>query len=344
MAAPDPAPTSEQVRIVRAVTDWYLRIHHARSDAPGAAAMFCDPEIVGPFAVNREAIVAGDGAALFRMLVATAMFQRRQDQQILRILRGISPTAAQEITDLARLAGLAGDSPCPHLKTAESLRERCDLTKDPTTGLGACAERPAEPCHLKRHTVTLKRYGHFGKMPTSVALSIKESGARDLSDLVVRVLGAHRTRLARGIALEAALSAAWRVSQKIASMFLSALTNPDLSPGCTVPWATRVDWTYFIVVDSNVDLLLASIGYAGRGTYDARRDFIRALAVRIDLRVLDGRLRSFNPRIIQQAMYLFMSVINRGALPDDCSHLGAAACRRCPPTLAGRCALRKGPT
>jgi len=177
-------------------------------------------------------------------------------------------------------------------------------------------------------------------MPTSVALSIKESGARDLSGLVVRVIGAHRTRLARAIALETALSAAWRVSQKIASMFLSAVTNPDLSPASTVPWAKSVDWTYFVVVDSNVDLFLASIGYAGRGTYDARRNFIRALAARIDLRQLDGHLRAFNPRIVQQAMYLFMSATNRRVILGDCSHVGASACRRCPSMLAKRCSLR----
>ena len=30
-------------------------------------------------------------------------------------------------------------------------------------GLGACSANPDTACHLKRHTVLLKRYGHFGK-------------------------------------------------------------------------------------------------------------------------------------------------------------------------------------
>jgi len=75
------------------------------------------------------------------------------------------------------------------------------------------------------------------------------------------------------------------VNQKIASMFLSGVTNPDLSDG-TAPWARGVDWTYFVVVDSNVDLFLASIGYGGGLSYDARREFIRAIAQHIDLSAL----------------------------------------------------------
>ena len=57
------------------------------------------------------------------------------------------------------------------------------------------------------------------------------------------------------MALERELSRAWRVNQKIASMFLSMVTNPDLSRG-VAPWTRGIDWTYYVVVDSNVDLFL----------------------------------------------------------------------------------------
>jgi hypothetical protein len=304
--------------------------------------MFCDAASVGPFAADQGAIAAGDGSSLFKVLVATAMFQRRQDQQILRILRGMAPAVASEIVDAGRLKALATHSPCPHAKTVEELRERCDLAKDATTGEGTCGQRPGQPCHLKVHTVALKRYGHFGKVPTSIALSIVEAGAGDIAGLFERVVRTERTRAARAAALESALGSAWRVSEKIASMFLSAVTNPDLSPGATVPWAARVDWTRFVVIDSNVDLFLASIGYRGLGTYAARRAFVRAAAARVDLRRFDRRLRPFNPRIVQQAMYLFMSRTNRLALAADCAHVGASACRRCPAALSSRCALRRG--
>jgi hypothetical protein len=337
--APVPKPTPKQVRVAREVVRWYLLTHHARGDAPGSAAMFCDPAKVGAFAADRAALAAGEATALFRVLVATAMFQRRQDQQILRILRGMPAASAAEITDANRLRSLARRSPCPYVKTVGDLRERCDLTKHPTTGRGVCSAQPTVACHLKLHTVVLKRYGHFGKVPTSIALSLEEGGARDLPGLFRKVIAQYRTRLARAVALETALCEAWRVNQKIASMFLSAITNPDLSPGHTVPWAERIDWTYFVVVDSNVDLFLASIGYRGPSSYDARRAFVTAIAARIDLRRLSRHIHASNPRIVQQAMYLFMSAANRRTLVGDCSHLGPLACRRCPPVLANRCGL-----
>lgn len=126
------------------------------------------------------------------------------------------------------------------------------------------------------------------------------------------------------------------MNQKIASMFLSMITNPDLSRGMA-PWTRGIDWTHYVVVDSNVDLFLASIGYNGLGTYDARRDFIRELARGIDLTEFDGPLQSYNPRLVQQAMYLFMSTTNRRAAAADCMHMAPSACATCPRVLCRRC-------
>ena len=94
------------------------------------------------------------------------------------------------------------------------------------------------------------------------------------------------------------------------------------------------------MIDSNVDLFLASIGYTGHGTYDARRAFVHALARRVDLGALDRRVRSYNPRLVQQAMYVFMSAANRRASPGDCMHLGPSACAACPRQLVRRCPVR----
>jgi hypothetical protein len=139
--------------------------------------------------------------------------------------------------------------------------------------------------------------------------------------------------------LEQELSRAWRVNQKIASMFLSMVTNPDLSRELA-PWARGVDWTYYVVVDSNVDLFLTSIGYKGTGTYDARRDFVRALARGIELTEFDGALQPYNPRLVQQAMYLFMSAANRRAAEADCMHLDPAPCGTCPSAVRRRCPVK----
>jgi hypothetical protein len=329
-------PRAHQVAATKAVVRWYLDQHFRQPSDPGVVEMFCDPSRVGSFAIDRRALRSGDGRVLFRLLVATAMFQRRQDLQILRILKGIDASDATEISDADRLLALVENGDCVHMRTTRDLAEVCDLDKVPETREGCCSANPRVACHLKRHTVLLKRYGHFGKMPTSIALMVMESGAEDLPGLRRLVMKRERDPLARAQALERELSRAWRVNQKIASMFLSMITNPDLSRGLA-PWSRGIDWTYFVVVDSNVDLFLASIGYEGTGTYNARRDFIREVARGIDLTEFDDALHSYNPRLVQQAMYLFRSNANRRAAAADCMHFAPTACSSCPRALRKLC-------
>jgi hypothetical protein len=333
-------PTKAQVAAARAIVEWYLARFHGTPEDPGVVSMFFDPARVGAFAVRREALERGDDRELFRLLVATTMFQRRQDVQILRILRGVAPEDVAEISDPSRLVHLVDESPCPRLKTNAALIAACDLSKDPVTRLGCCTFAPRVSCHLKRHTVTLKRYGHFGKVPTSAALVLREEGVGGLSQLYEQARRGGGSPADRAVALEARLSVIWRVNSKIACMFLSALATPDLFDWAP-PWAADIDWTHFVVIDSNVDAFLASTGYRGRGTYGARRAFIQAIAREIDLRALSRRLHSYNPRVVQQALYLFMSTTNRRALPTDCCHEGLAACLACPRALRARCALRQ---
>ncbi|WP_437984770.1 hypothetical protein [Sorangium sp. So ce117] len=329
-------PRASQIAATKAVVRWYLEHHFRRPSDPGVLEMFCDPSRVGAFAVDRRALRAGDGRALFRLLVATAMFQRRQDVQILRILRGMGASDADEISDAEQLLALVDEGGCAHMRTTLALAEECDLDKDPRTRLGCCNANPKVACHLKRHTVLLKRYGHFGKVPTSIALMVREAGVEDLSALRRLVMRRAPDPLTRAQELERELSRAWRVNQKIASMFLSMVTNPDLSRGLA-PWSRGIDWTYYVVIDSNVDLFLASIGYKGNGTYDARRDFLRELARVVDLTEFDSALQRYNPRLVQQAMYLFMSTANRRAAIADCVHLAPTACATCPRALRSRC-------
>ncbi len=301
--------------------------------------MFFDQSRVGALAARPADFRAGRPAALFKVLIAATMFQRRQDTQIMRILRGLSPGTAREVGSLGRLARLAASSPCPHLASNAALISRCDLRKDPVTKEGTCAAYPDMPCHLKRHTEALRRYGHFGKVPTSVALAIREEGARDLRGLYRRALRAASSPLEAARTLEAELSRAWRVSQKIDCMFLSVAANPELGDR-RAPWTRGVDWNHFVVVDSNVDLFLARIGYRGPWSYDRRRGFIQALARRVDLQEFRPELRPYNARLVQQAMYLFMSTSNRRALGADCAHRAPASCASCQPALRSVCPLR----
>lgn len=330
-------PSRAQVRVAEAVTRWYLERYFGTRDDPGTPRFLSDRAHAGALGVDEEALRRGDEAALFKLLVVTAMFQRRQDQQILRILRGLTEKDAAEVSTAAQLLALVDASECEHIKTNDDLLSSCDLTKD-ADGRGVCRASPTTPCHMKRHSEVLKRYGHFGKVPTSIALVVREGGG-SLSAVRERAISQARTRRARAERLTKELSKAWRVSDKIAAMFLSAVCNPDLFPAA--PWADGIDWTYFVVIDSNVDLFLGSINYDGPGTYAARRDFISSLAQDIDLRTLtSARVHAFNPRLLQQAMYVFMSQTNRRVIERDCSHLGERHCRACPSALRTRCALR----
>ena len=330
-------PRAAQRRSARAITAWYLENYHDTPEDPGVGRMFCDPSRVGHFAVSPEALRAGDAAALFKTLVATTMFQRRQDLQIQRVLRGISAEDTAELTDPARLLALA-DSGCPHSKSIEALLSSCDLRKD--EGRGGCSAEPSRLCALKRHTELLKRYGHFGKVPTSIALTLRHHQTPDLPTLRRKIIASSRGPVDAAEALEAALSKAWRVSEKIAAMYLSMVTNPDLSPGFA-PWSEGVDWTHYVVIDSNVDLYLKASGYPGPWTYAWRRRFIQRLARTIDLSSLKPGLNPYNPRIVQQALYLFMSLSNRRAIERDCGALGEEACQRCLPTLRALCPRRR---
>ena len=59
---------------------------------------------------------------------------------------------------------LVDGSECALLQRNESLVTECDLAKDARTKQGICASNRDVECHLKRHTVVLKRYGHFEKV------------------------------------------------------------------------------------------------------------------------------------------------------------------------------------
>ncbi len=219
------------------------------------------------------------------------------------------------------------------MRTQEALIGTCDLTK--SGGAGVCTKNPRVKCHLKNHTVWLKRYGHFGKVPTSAALMLREHHARDLGALFARVVARNPSPRARSEAMEVALCTTWRVSEKIAAMFLSMVSDGDLAD-IAPPWSA-LDSTYFVVIDSNTDLFLHSIGYRGSGTYQARRQFLWSLAREVNLSQLKAGVSNFNPRLVQQAAYWFMSRVNRRAAEVDCWRGGASACLRCPAALRERC-------
>ncbi|MFP2925234.1 hypothetical protein ACLESO_08450 [Pyxidicoccus sp. 3LG] len=299
--------------------------------------MFCSQERLGKFALEPTALRRGDAAALFQLLVGTVLFQRQRDLQVLRILRGLSASDIRDLTDVPQLVTHALNNSCEQTHSAAALHACCDVRKD-AEGRGTCGQRPGAACDLKRHAELLRRYGDFGKVPTSAALLLHEAGQPSMAALFEQICRTHRTRRARAVALEDTLLRVWRISYKLANMYLSALANPDLNPDG--PWAGQLDWTYFVVVDSNVDRFLASVKYEGAADYGARREFLQTLARGIDLRAFRRTLHAYNPRLVQQALYLFMSASNRRESGADCSRASTLACGKCPRPLAMRCQVR----
>jgi len=329
-------PSRRQIESTRNIVEWYFETHHGRPGDVGMVGTFCEPRAVGHFAVDRAAIERGDSAALFRLFVTVTMFQRLRDALVMNILRSISGKDAAELTSVDALLALCSTSACRLSTSNNKLIQTCDLTKDEKKR-GSCSVAPETQCHLKRHTELLRRYGHFGKVPTSAALVVSESGG-DMEALRARVFSSETDPLARAQGLQESLSKVWRVSEKISSMYLSLVTAPCMGLE-NAPWGSGLDWTWFVVVDRNVDLFLEAIGYSGTGTYAARREFILKLAERIDLRTMDKSLPTFHPRLVQQAMFLFMSASNRRVATDDCSREGAKACGSCPRIRRERCPL-----
>jgi len=328
------APTRRQIESTRSVVEWYFETHHGRAGDIGMVGTFCESRSVGHFAVNRTALERRDSAALFRLFVTVAMFQRLRDALVMNILRAISERDATELTSVETLLELSSACTCRLLRSNRDLMGYCDLTKNELKR-GSCSVAPKIECHLKRHTELLRRYGHFGKMPTSAALVVGELGG-DMEALRARVFASRESPLTRAQGLEEALSRVWRVSEKISSMYLSLVSAPCMGLA-EAPWGDGLDWTWFVVVDRNVDLFLESIQYSGSGTYAARREFIRNIAERIDLSSIDRGLPTYHPRLVQQAMYLFMSASNRRASSGDCSRQGPEICCACPRLRRERC-------
>lgn len=334
-----PTPTKDQVAVTATVVEWYFTTYHGREQDMGMAATFASPEAVGFFAINPHAIEAGHADEIFKLLVAVAMFQRLRDAIVMQTLRGIASCDAQELTSLTALLDCVDKAACPHAKSNEALKRTCDLTKD-VSGQARCTMAPEADCHLKRHSMLLRRYGHFGKVPSSAALMVRERGAPDLVALMQDVVTEAGNPGLASVRLEVAISGTWRIASKIAAMFLSLLTAPGMG-FARVPWPSGIDWTRYVVVDRNVDLFLQTIGYGGSGTYDSRRDFVTALARQIDVSTFRPDLPPFHPRLVQQAMFCFMSKSNRRLAAVDCARDGRL-CARCPQALVERCGVRPG--
>jgi hypothetical protein len=300
--------------VLEPIVRWYAATAYGRWEGPDVLPYYCDPARVGRFAVAPAALAAGDEAALFQILVTMAMYQSRRDVDIMAIQRRMPARAAEALTSARRLRVLADDGRCDLPRDLARFDDECDVRRDFERGDATCGYRPRTTCHVKLASVAIGRMGDLGKLPASAWLHVSHAGG--LTSLFERATNA-ATPAAAADQLVDDLSRIYRIGVKLATMYVSALTTPDLAPGLT-PWSPRVDGNHLVVVDANVGRVIDALRTRGPKTYAAKAAWFRRAAAKIDLRKIRPDWPRSSPRLVQQAVYVYRSRSNRLAAGDTC--------------------------
>jgi hypothetical protein len=306
------------------IVRWFLKGPYRLLDGSVAPPFYCDPKCVGAFAVIPEELAAGHNVAVFKLLVALAMYQALRDVVIMGQQRLMPHADVRVLADVGFLGQSVATHRCPKLLSPEAFKAGCDVSK--RGKLVDCGSYPGAPCHVKRATVAFNRMGDMGKLPTSAWFLLgKDGGLQRVLDQVHRQ---SPSPTKRAELLVTRIAQIHRVGRKLATMFVSALATPALAPGLT-PWFPEVDGNQLVVVDTNVARAVDALRGAGAPkTYDSREHWVREAAALIDLRRLRPDLPQCSPRLVQQALYSYCSKSNRVARMDPCAQ-AASTCEAC---------------
>lgn len=314
---------------LRRILAWYFGEVYGRAEGPKILPFYCDQQRVGHFAVKPSELAAGHPPALFRLFVAMAMFQARRDVLIMRQQASMPRSHALAIVSSRELGQHARRSPCDQLVSAATFDAGCSVYKTGKTV--DCARHAGEPCHVKEASRLLNRMGDMGKLPTSAWLHHWKDA--QLTELLQEVRDGEAKPSRRAELLVERFCWVYRVGEKLATMFVSALSTPALAPGLT-PWFPAVDGNTLVIVDTNVSRAVDLLREPGAAkTYEARATWIRKQAQTIDLRQFCTDVPGFSPRLVQQALYWFCSKSNRVALANGC----CAASAPCGVCVRGLC-------
>jgi hypothetical protein len=315
------------LRTLRRVVGWYFEEVYGQAEGPGTTPFYCDPSRIGHFAVDAGELAAGKEAALFRLFVALSMYQARRDVVIMEQQLAMSRTGANALASASLIGSRVTQSSCGRLTSPSAFDAGCSVWKSVRDV--DCDEHAGEPCHVKEATRLLQRMGDMGKLPTSAWLHAWRDGG--ISRVLAEVLSAEADAQRRADLLVERFAKIYRVGVKLATMYVSALSTPSLAPGLT-PWFPTMDGSALVVVDTNVARAVDLLGGRRRAkTYDSYVEWVRAHAALIDLSCFGANVRSYSPRLVQQALYAFCSKSNRIARGDHCSRGGECpAPRVCP--------------
>ncbi|MEZ4361602.1 MAG: hypothetical protein R3B48_15555 [Kofleriaceae bacterium] len=315
------------LRDLERIVDWYLATAFGRWEGPGVRPFYVDPGKVGRFAVDLDAVEAREPDALFQLLVTLAAYQSRRDVDIMAIQRAMPAHQAVAMIAPRRLHVLVEGSRCPKLRDSTTFDRGCDVRRDFAHDRATCDTRPRSACHVKDATFAIGRMGDLGKLPTSAWLHLGPSGlARWFAEVAAESANPHK----RATAMVNRLTTIFRIGVKLASMFVSALTVPELGIGLAA-WSPELDGSRIVVVDANVGRAIRW-WRTGRGvdTYAENARWFVAAAREINLSHMRAGLPRASPRFVQQAVYVFRSRSNRVAHGDACA---TSACRTCPSSL-----------
>jgi hypothetical protein len=316
---------------LRAVVRWYFtgggpgtREAAAAGAAPATLPFYCDAARVGAFAVAPAELAAADEAALFRLFVCLAMYQALRDVIIMRRQRALSADAVASIAELPRVAAEVQAHRCAALRAGDELVGGCDVAK--AGGRVDCRRHRGAACPVKAGTRAFRRMGDMGKLPASAWLELWQGGG--IGAALAAVCAETDDPRARAARMVARIARVHRVGRKLATMYVSALSTPALAPGLT-PWWPALDGNDLCVVDTNVARAVDVLrGPGAARTYDARAQWLREQARRIDLRAVRADLPRTSPRLVQEALYAFGSRSNRAARADACA-AAVSACASC---------------
>lgn len=308
--------------------NWYFGEVFARTAGQGVLPFYCDPERVGAFAVAPADLAAGGDSALFQLLVTLSMYQALRDVVIMRQQRSLPRTSMRLVADAGFIKRSVAEHECSALRSVESFENGCDVRK--TGQVVDCGTCPGVRCHVKDATVVFNRMGDMGKLPTSAWLRHWKNAS--VRQLLADVCRSEASPTKRAVLLVEHFARVHRVGRKLATMFVSALATPALAPGLT-PWFPDIDGNDLVVVDTNVARAVDTLRLQGAPrTYNAREQWVREQAAKIDLRRFRSDLPRYSPRFVQEALYAFCSKSSRIARGDVCAKR-TTPCRGCAPML-----------
>jgi len=297
------------------IVAWYVQTAHGQWEGGDRLPFYCDPARVGAFAVDPERLAKADEAALFRLLVTFALYQSRRDVDIMALQRSIPAQTVETLTDLGSIAKLVQQCRCELAVDSHLFSRECTVRRDLGRDRAICDYRPRTSCHVKAASLAIRRMGDMGKIPTSAFLYLRDAGG--FAKLLDATREDGRTPASRAAMLVGMFTRIHRIGIKLATMFVSALSTPELSPGLS-PWAPTVSGSGLVVIDTNVAIAISALWRGAPPRYEARAAWFRDRASKVDLRRFRRGWPKSSPRLVQQAVYLFRSRSNRVAYADTC--------------------------